>query len=185
MSGNWIRVTSGLTGKKIKSRGLPHIAGKAAGIAFGFFIAIAMGIFIGIAFGMTMQVDGDAMAPSLQTDQTVSVNRIAYTLMRPKRMDLVAFELGSSGSGHRYIRRVVGLPGETVQITDGHLLINGEILDYPYNDALINDAGIAAEPVTLGLDTYFALGDNYNACTDSRNQGVGTIAKKQLIGRAR
>ena len=83
-----------------------------------------------------------------------------------------------------YIKRIIGLPGETVQIADGEIYINGEVLEESYGREVMQDAGLAAEPITLGDDEYFVLGDNRNYSSDSRDPSVALIHRKEIIGRA-
>ncbi|WP_455057298.1 signal peptidase I, partial [Jutongia sp.] len=84
-----------------------------------------------------------------------------------------------------YIKRVIGLPGETVQIIDGSVYINNEKLDDDvYGAATINEAGIAENPLVLGENQYFVMGDNRNMSTDSRNSYVGLVNKNDIIGEA-
>ena len=83
-----------------------------------------------------------------------------------------------------YIKRIIGLPGETVQIADGEIFINGEVLMESYGREVIQDPGTAAEPIRLGEDEYFVLGDNRNASSDSREPSVGVIHRNDIVGRA-
>ena len=81
------------------------------------------------------------------------------------------------------VKRIIALPGETVQIVDGYVYINGEQLD-DVIDEPISSAGLASEPITLGVGEYFVLGDNRNVSMDSRNEYVGIIKEEQIIARA-
>ena len=83
-----------------------------------------------------------------------------------------------------YIKRIIGLPGETVQVIDGYMYINGKKLDEHYGAEVMEDPGIAAEPIKLGDDEYFVLGDNRNHSSDSRVASVGVLTRDMLIGRA-
>ena len=84
-----------------------------------------------------------------------------------------------------FIKRVIGLPGEKVRIDkEGHIYINGEVLDEHYGKAVIIDPGRAEKEITLGSDEYFVLGDNRNNSTDSRDPFVGNIQKSDFIGKA-
>ena len=82
------------------------------------------------------------------------------------------------------IKRIIGMPGETVQIIEGKVYINGYELNENYGNAIIESAGLASEPITLGEDEYFVLGDNRNNSQDSRFESVGNIKRSDLIGRA-
>ena len=83
-----------------------------------------------------------------------------------------------------YVKRIIGLPGETVQIADGLIYIDGEVLQESYGREVIQDPGLAAEPITLGEDEYFVLGDNRNQSSDSRDPSVGLIHRDEIVGRA-
>ena len=84
-----------------------------------------------------------------------------------------------------YIKRIIGLPGETIQIDDtGTIYINGEVLNENYGKETIKNPGIAAEPIHLGQNEYFVLGDNRNDSSDSRDPSVGNVYRKDIIGRA-
>ena len=79
---------------------------------------------------------------------------------------------------------MIGLPGETVQITNGEIYINGQKLDENYCEELIQEPGLAAEGVHLGEDEFFVLGDNRNASVDSRSDEVGIIKRERIKGKA-
>ena len=83
-----------------------------------------------------------------------------------------------------YIKRIIGLPGETVQVKNGEVYIDGEILGEDYGAEAMEDAGIASDPIELGTDEYFVLGDNRNHSSDSRDPSVGVLRREDLIGRA-
>ena len=96
----------------------------------------------------------------------------------------VVFPVVRDGKEEYYIKRVIGLPGETVQIIDGYVYINGEKLDENYGAEVMNDAGRAAELITLGDDEYFVLGDNRNRSDDSRYENVENLKREKIVGRA-
>ena len=122
------------------------------------------------------------MEPTLSAGQTCLINEAAYRLSRPKRGDIIVFRSGNGryGEGLR-IKRIVGLPGETVQISEGRILINGEEMKDDF--ASIVDPGVASEQVTLDADEYFVLGDNRNGSEDSRYDAVGNIAESEIVGK--
>ena len=122
------------------------------------------------------------MEPTLSAGQTCLMNEVVYRMSRPKRGDIIVFRSGNGrlGEGLR-VKRIVGLPGETVQIRDGRVLINGSVVDDNY--ASIVDPGLASEPVVLGSDEYFVLGDNRNGSEDSRYEAVGNVAESDIVGK--
>lgn len=152
---------------------------------FGLFIAIFLGIFAVRYFGMETVIIDQSMNPTLQNEDVVLINSLSYKLGSPKRMDVVAVRIGASENSPSYVRRIIGLPGEKVKIAGGRLLINDVETDIPFNDASIEDAGVAEEGITLGDDEYFVLCDDYNNNRDdSRLDSIGTIDSEQIIGKA-
>jgi signal peptidase I len=133
--------------------------------------------------GERTQVSGDSMYPSLSDGDNLIVDKISYRFTDPARYDIVVFPFRYQEDTF-YIKRVIGLPGETVQIVDGCVYINGKKLDDPYATEEIRSAGLAATQITLGQDEYFVLGDNRNNSADSREPSVGTISKEDIIGKA-
>ena len=127
---------------------------------------------------------GNSMNDLLSNGQTVLINKLPYAFTSPKRYDVIAFEASGVSSSRIYVKRVIGLPGETVQILSGMVYIDGMRLDEHYGDEIMENPGIAEEPLTLGEDEYFVLGDNRNNSSDSRASDVGLINRKDLIGRA-
>ena len=97
---------------------------------------------------------------------------------------LISIILNVDDESQLFIKRVIGLPGETVQIIDGYVYINGEKLDESYGSDVMNTAGIAQDPIVLGPDEYFVLGDNRNNSEDSRYAAVGNIKRSDITGRA-
>lgn len=130
-------------------------------------------------------VEGESMRPTLESGDNILVTRFSYFFRaEPKRYDIIVFTYDRANSVH-YIKRVIGLPGETVQIKDGAVYINGEQLeDDVYGLASMTNAGIAADPITLGDGEYFVLGDNRNESSDSRVADVGIVYKDQIEGKA-
>ncbi len=154
---------------------------------FGWLIFIAIvaaASYAVVTFvGQRTQVSGESMETTLSYGDQLIVDKISYRFRDPKRYDIVVFPYRYEENTF-YIKRVIGLPGETVQIVDGYVYINGQILGEQYGNALIEDPGLAAEPITLGPDEYFVLGDNRNNSQDSRTANVGNIHRDELIGRA-
>ncbi|HIX64556.1 MAG TPA: signal peptidase I [Candidatus Mediterraneibacter colneyensis] len=137
-----------------------------------------------IAFvGERTQVSGESMEPALSDGDNLIVDKISYRFRDPERYEIVVFPYRYEKNTY-YIKRVIGMPGETVQIVDGIVYINGQPLGEDYGNAVMENPGIAADPVTLGEDEYFVLGDNRNNSQDSRTASVGVIHRDELIGRA-
>ena len=128
-------------------------------------------------------VSGGSMNPTLQDMDNVLVDKLSYRFGQIERFDIVVFEVPYE-KGTYYIKRVIGLPGETVQIIDGQVYINGEFLDEHYGKEEILYPQRAEEPVTLGEDEYFVMGDNRNNSSDSRDPIVGNVKRSQIIGKA-
>lgn len=127
-------------------------------------------------------VDGYSMNNSLQNGDCLVIEKISYYLHEPERFDIVVFPYSEDVN---YIKRIIGMPGDTIQIIDGYVYINGKKLtDDVYGNSLINDSGIAASPITIGDDEYFVMGDNRNSSYDSRKADVGLIGKDRIDGKA-
>ncbi len=135
--------------------------------------------------GQRTVVDGRSMENTLHDGDNLIVEKLSYRFGDPKRFDIIVFPPKGSPKEH-YIKRIIGLPGETVQIDDdGNIFIDGELLEENYGKETILNPGGAADPITLGDDEYFVLGDNRNNSRDSRDrEHVGNIKRKDITGRA-
>ncbi len=133
--------------------------------------------------GQTLRIVGQSMEPNLSNGDTVFVNKACYLIGKPQRYDIVAFRQRKSDDEYYNVKRVIGLPGETVTIHDGYISIDGVVLtDLPF-DEKISTEGLALEGVTLGDGEYFVLGDNVNNSEDSRFANMGNILKNEILGR--
>lgn len=134
--------------------------------------------------GQRTQVSGSSMETTLSDGDNLLVDKITYRFSEPKRFDIIVFPFQYVTDTY-YIKRIIGMPGETVQIDyDGNIYINGSLLEESYGREVIQNPGRAAEPITLGKDEYFVMGDNRNNSSDSRDPSVGNIHRKDIIGRA-
>lgn len=133
--------------------------------------------------GVRTRVSGQSMQPTLHDGDNLLVDKLTYRFRDPKRYEIVVFPYKYEEDTY-YIKRIIGLPGETVQIIDGYVYINGKKLEKDYGAEVMQDAGIAEELITLGKDEYFVLGDNRNHSSDSRVPNVGVLNRKDLMGRA-
>ena len=129
-------------------------------------------------------VDGTSMQNTLQDEEQLMVERLSYRFSDPKRFDIVILMPYGEDVDEYFIKRVIGLPGETIQIKDGEIYIDGEILEENYGKEPIIDGGIANEPLTLGDDEYFVMGDNRNDSDDSRADYIGPITRNLIKGKA-
>lgn len=152
--------------------------------AFELVIAFAIAAVLVLNFGLMTSNVGQSMEPTLKSGDGVLTNRIIYRLTEPKRGDIVVFKPNGNEKSHYYLKRVIGLPGETVRITDGFIYIDGELLEEKIMLDKIAYAGTAEEDVVLGKDEYFVLGDNRNASEDSRNAEIGNIRKQDIAAKA-
>ncbi len=135
-------------------------------------------------FGQKVSTVGDSMNPVLSNGDVVLVNRILYNATVPKRGDIIVFKPRGNQNSHYYIKRIVGLPDETVEIVDNSVFINGEKLTEDYDTTEISDAGTAFDEIKLGPDEYFVLGDNRQNSEDSRDANVGNVKRSYIYGKA-
>ena len=154
-------------------------------ISLLIYVAVVMGItFLIIHFvGQRTYVSGSSMESTLSDGDNLIVDKLTYHFSDPKRYDIIVFPYQYEDNTY-FIKRIIGLPGETVQIVDGTIYIDGEVLNEYYGREVMQNSGMAADPITLGEDEYFVLGDNRNDSTDSRDPSVGKIKRNQIIGRA-
>ena len=134
--------------------------------------------------GQRTRVSGSSMETTLSDGDNLIVDKISYRFQDPRRYDIIVFPYRYEANTY-YIKRIIGLPGETVQVSGGAVYINGELLESDiYGLEPMTSAGEAADPITLGPDEYFVLGDNRNHSSDSRDPSVGVLHREELIGKA-
>jgi len=128
-------------------------------------------------------VDGASMENTLKDNEQLYVEKISYHFDALKRFDIIVFYPYGRDHDDYYVKRIIGLPGEKVQIIDGNIYINDELLEEHYGKEPILDPGRAAQPIYLGEDEYFVMGDNRNRSKDSRSPEVGNVKKENIGGR--
>lgn len=150
---------------------------------FLVFIAVFLGIAVIYAFGIRASVVGDSMEPALSNGQEVLINKIAYQFSAPKQGDVIVFRPNGNENAHLSVKRVVATPGDTVQIIQGKVVINGAVYVGDRADDT-KDAGVASSEIVLGPDEYFVLGDNRRSSEDSRSANIGNISRGMIEGKA-
>ena len=136
------------------------------------------------SFGIRTTVVGQAMSDTLENGDQVLMNKLLYKISNPKADDVIVFLPNGNEKSHFYVRRVIGVPGDRVQIKDGAVYINGELYNEKIEVAAMEETGIAEDEITLGEDEYFVLGDNRNNSEDSRYANIGNIKKEYIVGKA-
>ncbi len=167
----------------IETEEKPNVMRELLGMLVYVGIVLAITFLIITFVGQRTHVSGESMENTLDDGDQLIVDKLTYRFHDPERFDIIVFPFHYKDNTY-YIKRIIGLPGETVQIVDGEIYINGEVLEESYGREVMQDAGLAAEPLTLGDDEYFVLGDNRNYSSDSRDPSVALIHRKEIIGRA-
>ncbi|MBQ9766383.1 MAG: signal peptidase I [Lachnospiraceae bacterium] len=147
-------------------------------------VVVAIAIFLFVYFGDNVKIAGTSMEPTFSDEAVLLLDKFTYAYKDAERYDVVAFNI--EGSDTVYIKRIIGLPGENVQIRYGKIYINGkELKDDVVKDAeKIINAGVYEKEIKLGEDEYFVLGDNRNSSEDSRFTTIGNVKKENIIGKA-
>jgi signal peptidase I len=159
---------------------LRQIAGWVAEIIIVAAIAVVLVYFVGLRTSMV----GQSMSPTLDAGDEVLVNRFIYKLSDPKPNDLVVFYPNGNQKSHCYIKRVIGVPGDTVQIKNGTVYVNGEPFEEKIETEYIENAELASEEITLQSGEFFVLGDNRNNSEDSRYANIGMVTTDYMVGKA-
>lgn len=170
-------------GKQRKTINLPlvkEIITWTVEIAIVLVVAFVLVYFI----GLRTSVVGQSMSPTLESGDEILVNRFVYKVSQPKVDDIIVFLPNGNEKSHYYIKRVVAVPGDKVQIKNGTLYVNGEEVKDSFESDSMEDAGLAEEEITVGEDEYFVLGDNRNNSEDSRYANIGNVKKEYIIGKA-
>lgn len=151
---------------------------------FEILVVILFAYVVVYFFGQSRINIGQSMDVTLSGGDTVLLNVLSYQLGSPKRGDVISFKPNGSTTGHSSIKRIIGLPGETVQIIDGMIYIDGVVYLEKKSYPVITNPGMASEELRLGDKEYFVLGDNRNNSEDSRYANIGNIKKEYIIGKA-
>ncbi len=148
-------------------------------------IAIVIATALVVSFGMKVSVIGDSMEPLVNNGQMVLVDRVLSKIISPKVGDIIVFLPNGNVNSHYYVKRVVAVPGDTVQINDGMLYVNSKLVEEESEDYdMMEDPGIAENAIKLGSGEYFVLGENRNSSEDSRSANIGVVKSSMIIGKA-
>jgi len=155
-------------------------------------IVIALSIFLVVYLVLVQphQVNGQSMVPTFLNGEYLLTDKVSYRIGKPGRDDIVVFHAPDAarcpeGTGCDFIKRIIGLPGDTISLENGRYVLNGSILDEPYLPiGLETTQGnfIQGRTVTLGIGEYFVSGDNRPHSSDSR--AWGPITKDKIVGKA-
>lgn len=169
-------------------------SGKAS-FNMNFFLKIIFTILIVIGIRTfilgTVGVKGSSMEPNFYHGDFVVVNKLAYYVGHPKKNDIAICRVDSGSSQENLIKRVIGLPGDKIELVENKdnydleyfLYINGELQEEPYIKEMMQQPGDIEYPYVVPENCYFVMGDNRNASTDSRAKSIGAIENKNMIGK--
>ena len=133
--------------------------------------------------GVRTTVVGQSMSDQLQDGDQVLINRFIYKVSKPKIGDVIVFLPNGNEKSHYYIKRVIAAGGDTVQIIDGVIYVNGAPSEIVHFSGTISDPGVAAEKITLEADECFVMGDNPGGSEDSRFANIGNVRSDYIIGK--
>jgi signal peptidase I len=139
--------------------------------------AVIIALFINLFLAQATQVLGQSMEPTLHSSQRVVIEKVSYVLHGPRRGDIVVID--SENQSEMLIKRVVGLPGEMIEVRNGQVFIDGELLEEPWT---VRQGGGRFGPQTVPPLHVFVLGDNRGASNDSRN--FGPVLIDDIVGQA-
>lgn len=149
---------------------------------FQIAVVLALAAVVSIFFCQSVIMQESSMEPNIQTGQSLLMNKVTYRFKEPKRGDVIAFKKDGKEHSSIHIKRVIGLPGEKIQIKDGEVYIDGKRYKEK-NFPKITNPGLAEQQITLGKNEYFVLGDNRNNSEDSRFTEVQNVDKKYIEGK--
>lgn len=175
--------TSGLNFRRKRRKMKLSTAKSAAASAVEILIVLLVAFVLVYCAGMRVTMVGNSMESTVSDGSQILVNRFIYNVKSPKSGDVIVFLPNGNEKSHYYVKRVIGVPGDKVQIKSGLLYVNGELYDTEDTDTIKN-AGVAEEEITVGEDEYFVLGDNRNSSEDSRYANIGNIKKEYIKGKA-
>lgn len=131
-----------------------------------------------------VEVDGPSMQNTLESGDQLFVEKMSYWFHEPEVYDIVVFHAYENNKDTLYIKRVIGVPGDYIQIKEGKVYVNEKELTDPQGEEYLYDAGFVGEGIKLGENEFFVLGDNRYASKDSRDPEVGLVKREDIVGKA-
>lgn len=146
-------------------------------------LTVAIAAVLVFFMGVRISVVGQSMSGTLENGEIVLINRFEYKLFQPKPNDIIVFLPNGNEKSHYYIKRVIAVPGDTVQIIEGKVYVNEKPFSEEIENPYIENGLLAEEPILVGEDEYFVLGDNRNNSEDSRYANIGNVKKEHIEGK--
>lgn len=146
-------------------------------------VVVALALFFVYAIGQKTTVIGSSMSETLKDGEGVLMNKIQYSFMDPKVNDVIVFLPNGNEKSHYYIKRVIAVPGDSVQIISGGIYVNKKLFVDKFDAPAVDNPGLAKDEIVLGEDEYFVLGDNRNDSEDSRFANIGNVKKEYIVGK--
>lgn len=150
---------------------------------FEITVTLVFAVVTAILLFQSVTMQESSMEPTLSVGDKYFVNRVIYKVSAPKRGDVIVFRTNAEDDAALHIRRVVGIPGDVIQIANGRILLNGETYKEGKDFPSISSPGAAASPISLENGEYFVLGDNRNNSEDSRHGDIGIVKKRYITGK--